>query len=91
MIRHVTHRPAQRSGWNFAPVPRLPHAGRAPVTLFEHDMSADGSRSWRDPKDEPERINGMPARLVVMEAASGKAVSLLSWFEGRRGYQLWVD
>jgi hypothetical protein len=28
---------------------------------------------------------------VVMEAASGKAVSLLSWVEGRRGYQLWVD
>ena len=61
------------------------------VTLFEHDMSADGSRSWRDPKDEPERINGLPARLVIMEASSGKAVSVLSWFEGRRGYQLWID
>lgn len=61
------------------------------VTLFEHDMSADGSRSWRDPKDEPERINGLPARLVIMETSSGKAVSVLSWFEGRRGYQLWVD
>jgi len=61
------------------------------VTLFEHDMSADGSRSWRDPKDEPERINGLPARLVVLEDAGGKAVSVLSWFEGRRGYQLWVD
>jgi hypothetical protein len=68
---------------------RMPDGHR--VTLFEHDMSADGSRSWRDPKDEPERINGLPARLVVMEAASGKAVSLLSWVEGRRGYQLWVD
>jgi hypothetical protein len=61
------------------------------VTLFEHDMSADGTRSWRDPKDEPERINGLPARLVVKEAASGKAVSLLSWFEGRRMYELWID
>jgi len=61
------------------------------VTLFEHDMSADGSRSWRDPKDEPERINGLPARLVILETSSGKAVSVLSWFEGRRGYQLWVD
>lgn len=68
---------------------RLPDGHR--VTLFEHDMSADGSRSWRDPKDEPERINGLPARLVVLEDSSGKAVSLLSWFEGRRGYQLWVD
>jgi hypothetical protein len=68
---------------------RMPDGHR--VTLFEHDMSADGSSSWRDPKDEPERINGRPARLVVMEDPAGKAVSLLSWFEGRRGYQLWID
>jgi hypothetical protein len=68
---------------------RMPDGYR--ITLFEHDMSADGSRSWRHPKDEPERINGMPARLVVMEDPAGEAVSLLSWFEGRRAYQLWVD
>jgi hypothetical protein len=68
---------------------RMPDGHR--VTLLEHDMSADGSRGWRDPKDEPERINGLPARLVVKEAASGKAVSLLSWFEGRRMYELWID
>jgi hypothetical protein len=68
---------------------RMPDGHR--VILFEHDMSADGSRSWRDPKDEPERINGLPARLVVMEDNTGAAVSLLSWFEGRRGYQLWID
>ena len=68
---------------------RMPDGHR--VTLFEHDMSADGSRSWRDPKDEPERINGLPARLVVREDSSGAAVSLLSWFEGRREYQLWID
>jgi hypothetical protein len=68
---------------------RMPDGHR--VVLFEHDMSADGSRSWRDPKDEPERINGLPARLVVMEDNTGAAVSLLSWFEGRRGYQLWID
>jgi hypothetical protein len=68
---------------------RMPDGHR--VTLFEHDMSADGTRSWRDPKDEPERINGLPARLVVMEDNTGAAVSLLSWFEGRRGYQLWID
>jgi hypothetical protein len=49
---------------------RMPDGHR--VTLFEHDMSADGSRSWRDPKDEPERINGVPARLVVMEDASAR-------------------
>lgn len=68
---------------------RLPDGHR--LTLFEQDMSADGSTSWRDPKDEPERINGHAARLVVMEDASGQAVSLLSWMEGRRDYQLWVD
>jgi hypothetical protein len=61
------------------------------LTLFEQDMSADGSTSWRDPKDEPERINGLPARLVVLEEPSGKAVSLLSWKDGRRDYQLWID
>lgn len=61
------------------------------VILHEHDMSADGSNAWRDPADEPERIDGMPARLVVLQAPSGKAVSDLSWFEGRRGYQLWID
>ncbi|MCS0632565.1 hypothetical protein NX786_24830 [Telluria mixta] len=68
---------------------RMPDGHR--VTLLEHDMSADGSRAWRHPKDEPERINGMRARLVVKEAPSGKAVSLLSWFEGRRMYELWID
>lgn len=61
------------------------------VTLFEHDMSADGSSISRDPGDEPERINGMPARLNVMQAGSGKAISHLSWKEGRRYYELWVD
>jgi hypothetical protein len=61
------------------------------VTLFEHDMSADGSRNSRNPKDELERINGLPARLVVLQASSGRAVSNLSWTEGRRNYELWVD
>jgi hypothetical protein len=68
---------------------RMPDGHR--LVLFEQDMSADGSSSWRDPKDEPERINGHAARLVVMEDTSGKAVSLLSWMEGRRDYQLWID
>jgi hypothetical protein len=61
------------------------------VTLFEHDMSADGSHGYRDPADEPERINGVAARLVVLQASSGKAVSVLSWMEGRRYYELWMD
>jgi hypothetical protein len=49
---------------------RMPDGHR--LTLFEHDMSADGSRAWRDPKDEPERINGLPARLAVLEDSSGR-------------------
>ncbi|MEH6434171.1 hypothetical protein [Massilia sp. DD77] len=61
------------------------------LTLFEHDMSVDGTRAWRDPKDEPERINGLPARLIVLVDGAGAAVSHLSWFEGRRAYELWVD
>jgi hypothetical protein len=61
------------------------------LTLFEHDMSADGSSMQRAPADEPERINGLPARLVVLQGESGKAVSVLSWLEGRRYYELWLD
>ena len=61
------------------------------LTLSEHDMSADGTNSWRDPKNEPERIKGMPARLSVFQAPSGKAISHLSWKEGRRDYELWLD
>nr|WP_314547396.1 hypothetical protein [uncultured Massilia sp.] len=68
---------------------RLPDGHR--LTLFEHDMSADGSTSWRRPEDEPERINGLPARLGVFETASGAAVSHLSWREGRRAYELWIE
>lgn len=61
------------------------------LILYEHDMSADGGSTWRDPKDEPERINGMAVRLAVMEDPSGSAISHLSWVEGRRDYQLWID
>jgi hypothetical protein len=61
------------------------------VTLFEHDMKADGSKMFRDPKDESERINGVPARLMVMQAGSGKAVSVLSWQQGGRYYEIWID
>lgn len=61
------------------------------LTLSEHDMSADGTSRWRDPKDEPERINGLPARLTVWQASSGKAISHLSWVEGRRDVELWVN
>lgn len=61
------------------------------LTLSEHDMSADGVRTYRRPDDEPERINGLRARLNVMEVKPGQAVSHLSWVEGRRSYELWMD
>jgi hypothetical protein len=61
------------------------------VTLFEQDMSVDGTSTWRAPEDEPERINGMPARLSVFQAPSGNAISHLSWVERRRAYELWID
>lgn len=61
------------------------------VTLFEHDMSVDGSSSWRAPGDDPERINGLPARLGIFQAPSGNAISHLSWVERRRSYELWID
>lgn len=61
------------------------------LTLSEQDMSADGSRTWRRPEDEPERINGLPARLGVFEDEAGTAISHLSWVEGRRAYELWID
>jgi len=61
------------------------------VTLFEHDMSADGSISTRNPQDEPERIHGLPARLMVFQTPAGKAISHLSWLEQRRWYELWID
>jgi hypothetical protein len=61
------------------------------VVLSEHDLSADGIHTWRDPRDEPERINGLPARFVVLQTASGRAVSDLNWVEGRRDYELWID
>jgi hypothetical protein len=61
------------------------------LTLSEHDMSADGVRTYRHPDNEPERINGLRARLSVMEVKPGQAVSHLSWVEGRRSYELWMD
>ncbi len=84
---------------------RLPDGGT--LTLFEHDLSVDGGGMWRVPEDdvkenpkggpehgskqEQERVNGLPARLVVLQEDGGKAVSMLSWREGRRAYELWVD
>lgn len=67
---------------------RLP--GGQTLTLFEHDMSADGSTSWHDSTDWTERVNGQEAHLAVLQSGS-RAASVLSWGEGRRNYQLWVN
>lgn len=61
------------------------------ATLFEQDMSVDGVHSYRNPKDEPERVNDSPARLSILQTPSGKAISIISWNEGRRMYELWLD
>jgi len=61
------------------------------VTLYENDMSADGTQSYRNPKDEPERVNDFPARLSVLQTSNGKAISVISWTEGRRYYEIWLD
>lgn len=61
------------------------------LTLYEHDQSADGSGGGLDPQETSEQVNGLPARLEVLQAEAGKAVSVLSWREGRRAYQLWID
>lgn len=61
------------------------------LTLFEHDMSADGASMWRDPQAETEKVGNLPARLSVFQAGSGNAVSVLSWMQGRRYYELWLD
>jgi hypothetical protein len=61
------------------------------LTLSEQDMSADGTSMTRAPEDEPERINGLPARLTVLQGPGGAAVSHLSWVEGRRMLELWID
>ena len=46
--------------------PRLYRSFRMPeghrIILSEHDMSADGSRSWRDPADEPGCPNEVPPK-----------------------------
>jgi hypothetical protein len=65
------------------------------LTLFEHDLTAvdaDGTRvSPAATHDAPERINGMPARLDVLQGDAGRAVSVLSWRDGKRDYRMWVD
>lgn len=61
------------------------------VTLVEHDVPAGGTGDPRDPKDAPELVKDLPARLDVVHGSAGRAVSVLSWQDGQRDYQLWID
>jgi hypothetical protein len=61
------------------------------LTLFEHELSADGRGQADAVPDDVERINGQPARIEVWQGDAGKAVSVLSWHAGSRAFQLWID
>lgn len=61
------------------------------VDLFEWDMSVSGGQVKKRADLQTEQVNGAPAQLIVIQASSGKAVSILSWVEGRRHYELSVD
>lgn len=61
------------------------------VDLFEWDMSVSGGHLISRADLQTERVNGAPAQLTVVQTPSGNAVSILSWVEGRRSYQLSID
>ncbi len=61
------------------------------VDLFEWDMSASGGQVMPRADLQTERVNGAPAQLTVVQAPSGKAMSILHWVEGRRRYELSID
>lgn len=60
------------------------------ITLFEHDMSADGARIVHAPAHDAANVNGLPALLTIVRTGTA-AVSLLNWTEGRRYYEIWTD
>lgn len=65
-------------------------AGRV-IDLREWDLSVLGGEVFSKRELQTEQVNGAPAQLVVLQAPSGRAVSLLSWVEGRRRYELSID
>jgi hypothetical protein len=58
------------------------------VDLREWDMSVGGGQVMVRADLQTEQVNGNLAQLTVVQAPSGKAVSLLLWVEGRRSYEL---
>jgi hypothetical protein len=61
------------------------------VDLREWDMSVGGGQIMARTDLQTEQVNGTPAQLTVLQAPSGKAVSLLRWIEGRRSYELSIS
>ena len=65
-------------------------AGRI-IDLLEWDMSVSGGSVKSQQSLQTERVNDSPAQLTVVQTESGKAMSILSWVEGRRYYELSID
>jgi hypothetical protein len=62
------------------------------INLREWDMSVSGGAVYPlDPAERQEDVNGAPAQLTILQSPSGIAVSILTWIEGRREYQLMMD
>ena len=64
---------------------------RRVIDLREWDMSVTGGEVFSRRELQTEQVNGAPAQLVVLQAPSGRAFSVISWMEGRRHYELSID
>lgn len=89
LLGGVADRPVARLGASaLRRVFRSP-AGRV-IQLEEWDMSLGGS-VYRRPDLLTQRVNGAPAQLTILRTDAGRAVSRLSWIEGRRLFDLSID
>ena len=61
------------------------------IDLREWDLSVLGGEVFSKRELQTQQVNGAPAQLLVAQASSGRAVSVLSWVEGRRRYELSMD
>lgn len=91
LLGAATERPASRRKGDTMLYRSFDMGNGRTITLSEVDMSVEGIQTFRRPEDEPERINGLPARLAIFQTESGRAISFLSWKEGRRDLALWTN
>ena len=61
------------------------------IDLREWDLSVLSAEVFSKRELQTQQVNGAPAQLLVVQAPSGRAVSLLAWVEGRRRYELSID